>query len=124
MASNERAVQKSSHHESREENPQKAPRKALLDFNHDTWKQICISIDPASAANKATGIVIMPTRKKSQKLTSIFSRRSAISQRIVANDPVIERFGPKSTPMRTAFAIESVACDACTVLPAIRPSGR
>jgi hypothetical protein len=38
--------------------------------------------------------------------------RSAISQRIVANDPATERFGPSSTPIGTAFAIRPFLCAA------------
>ena len=55
-------------------------------------------------------MAIAPTFRKSQKLTSRFSLRKAINQRMVASDPVIERFGPRSTPMRTASAIGHFAC--------------
>jgi hypothetical protein len=41
------------------------------------------------------GIAIAPTFKKSQKLTSNFSLRNAMSHRIVARDPVIERLGAR-----------------------------
>ena len=44
-----------------------------------------------------------PTLRKSQKLTSSFSLRSASSQRMVASEPVIERLGPRSTPISTAL---------------------
>ncbi len=36
--------------------------------------------------------------RNGQAPTSIFSRRSATSQRMVASDPVTDRFGPRSTP--------------------------
>ena len=59
-------------------------------------------IAPPSAAISATGIAIAPIFRNVQKLTSSFSPpvpspeslRSASSQRIVASDPVTERFGP------------------------------
>ena len=55
--------------------------------------------------SNATGIATAPTLRESPKFTSSFSLRSAVSQRIVANDPVTERFGPSSTPIGTALAI-------------------
>ena len=44
----------------------------------------------------------IPHLRKVQPATFSPSRRRAISQSTVASDPVTERFGPRSTPMRTA----------------------
>ncbi len=44
---------------------------------------------------RAKGIATMPTLKNSHAVISTFSRRSAISQRIVAREPVTDRFGPE-----------------------------
>src|SRR5215472_12407197 len=56
------------------------------------------------ASRRAKDVTIRPTFKKVQALTCRFSRRRAMSQRIVANDPVTERLGPRSIPMSIAFA--------------------
>ena len=49
------------------------------------------------------------------------SRRKAISQSIVAKEPVTERFGPKSTPINTAFFTISGACANLKTFPTIKP---
>ncbi len=48
-------------------------------------------IAAASAATSAGGVTSMPIFRKRQAVTSIFSRRSATSHKIVASDPVTER---------------------------------
>ena len=69
----------------------------LYSAAYEFGKTIRIRIAPPSAASRANGMATAPTLKKSQKLTLSFSLRKAISHKIVASDPVIERFGPKST---------------------------
>lgn len=56
----------------------------------------------STAPAKANGIAIIPIRRNSHAVICTFSRRNAISQRIVASDPVTDRFGPKSTPIKIA----------------------
>ena len=46
----------------------------------------------------------MPMRKNCQPVTWRPSRLMAISQRMVASDPVMERLGPRSMEMRTTLA--------------------
>src|SRR3984957_18356341 len=77
-----------------------------------------------SAKSSVGGITKMPRRRKRSAPTCSPSRRSAISQRIVASEPVTERFGPRSTPIRTAPVICCDACAACVVVAAINPVGR
>ena len=60
-------------------------------------------IAAASAAIKAGGVTSRPSLRNGQAPTSIFSRRSATSQRMVASDPVTDRLGPRSTPIRIAL---------------------
>ena len=90
---------------------------------------------PPRAADRATGIAIAPTLRNFQKLMSmgsppgfspsgVESLRRASSQRMVASEPVTERLGPRSTPMRTALAMRPWVWEAWMVAPAIRPSGR
>ncbi len=50
----------------------------------------------------AGGITNMPSRRKRSAPTCSPSRRSATSHRIVASEPVTDRFGPRSTPIRIA----------------------
>ncbi len=45
-----------------------------------------------------------PMRRKRHPLTFRPALRTRISQRMLASDPVTERFGPRSTPSNTAFA--------------------
>ena len=49
----------------------------------------------ASASSKATGITTTPSRRNCQADTSTPSRRMAVSQRIVASEPVTDRLGTK-----------------------------
>jgi Na+/H+ antiporter NhaD/arsenite permease-like protein len=67
-------------------------------------------------------MAMAPTLRKSQPLTLRFSLRSAISQRMVAREPVMERFGPRSTPINTALAINDATAVVLTpaILVAIR----
>jgi hypothetical protein len=71
-----------------------------------------IRMAPPIEDNRAMGIATTPILRKRQKLTSSFSLRRARSQRIVASEPVTERFGPRLTPIRTACAIRPFACAA------------
>src|ERR1700693_1341223 len=91
---------------------------------YEAPKNNCINTAPANDANKAIGIATAPILKKSQKFTSIFCLRKAMSHRIVASEPVIERLGPRSTPIRTALATRPLACAAWSVAPASKPKGR
>src|ERR1700759_1401387 len=52
------------------------------------------------ARNRAGGITSAPHFRKTKKVRSSRPLRMAISQRIVASEPVTERFGPRSTPIR------------------------
>ena len=54
----------------------------------------------ASAAISAGGVATSPIFRNCQADTWIFSRRSAVSHRMVASDQVTEMFGPRSTPIR------------------------
>src|ERR1039458_2260274 len=75
-------------------------------------------------AISATGMAIMPILKNSQAVISTFSRRRAMSQRIVASEPVTERLGPRSTPIRIACATTVVSCACRIAAPLIRPTGK
>ena len=48
---------------------------------------------PPTEASSAAGMATMPTLRKSQKLTSSFSLRRAMSQRMVASEPVTGEIG-------------------------------
>jgi len=74
--------------------------------------------------NKANGMTTMPTLKNCQPVIFTFSLRSAISHKMVAKDPAIDRLGPRSTPMRTALATALGFCDDWTAAPLISPTGR
>ena len=78
----------------------------------------------ATARISAGGITCAPTLRKVQKLTFSFSRRIALNQRMVASDPVIERFGPMSTPISTASTTRCGACACTSVELAMSPAGR
>src|SRR5258705_4528116 len=52
------------------------------------------------------------------------SRRNAISHRMVASEPVTERLGPRSTPIRIAPTTYGGTCAAWLVVAAIKPIGR
>ncbi len=52
------------------------------------------------------------------------SRRNTTSHKMVASEPVTERFGPTSTPIKIALLISSGTFAACTAFPAINPAGR
>jgi len=78
----------------------------------------------AIAQTSAVVIIKMPSFKKVHALTIKFSRRKATSQSMVAREPVMERFGPKSIPIKTALFTISGRCPGCTALAAIRPVGR
>ena len=55
------------------------------------------------ASKRAGGITSAPSLRKVQALTLSPSRRSAVNQRMVASEPVTDRFGPRSTPISTAL---------------------
>src|SRR5579859_46886 len=63
----------------------------------------------AMARRSAGGITIAPMRKNALALMAMPSRRNAVSQRMVASEPVTERFGPRSTPISTARITGSAA---------------
>src|SRR5437763_2204564 len=72
----------------------------------------------------AGGITTAPNRRNLQNPTRSPSRRIATNQRMVANDPVTERFGPRSIPMSTESRIGPTAPAAFTAAPVISPLGR
>ena len=75
-------------------------------------------------AIRANGIAMMPILKNSQAVISTFSRRRAMSQRIVASEPVTERLGPRSTPIKIACATTLVSSACRIAAPLIRPMGK
>src|SRR5665213_2342925 len=63
-----------------------------------------VTASPPSPTMQATapgGITTMPSFGNCHAVTATPSRRSAISQRIVASEPVTERLGPRSTPINS-----------------------
>ena len=68
----------------------------------------------------AGGVTSAPICKKRQAVTSIFSRRNATSQRMVASEPVIDRFGPRSTPISIALVTPCGRWSAALTEPTIR----
>ena len=64
-----------------------------------------VTIRNITAKKSAIGKTTTPTLRKDRKLTSSPSRRIAVSHKMVAREPVIERLGPKSTPIRSASMI-------------------
>src|SRR3974390_2936475 len=93
--------------------PQKSKRKA-----------VAYRIAAASAATSAGGVTSAPIARKRQAVTSIFCRRKATSQRMVAREPVTEKFGPRSTPIRIAATTEAGRWSLAATEPATRPTGR
>jgi hypothetical protein len=75
-------------------------------------------------AISATGMAMMPILKNSHAVITTFSRRRAMSQRIVPSEPVTERLGPRSTPIRIACATTLVSCTCRIAEPLIRPTGK
>ena len=47
-------------------------------------------------------MTMIPSFRNVQALTRKPSRRSAVSHRMVASEPVTDKFGPRSTPIRIA----------------------
>src|SRR5664279_4642193 len=78
----------------------------------------------ASDATSAAGIATAPVFRKVQPLTFSPCLRSATSHRMVASDPVTDRFGPRSMPMATALWTTGSTPAPMTTEPAIRPAGR
>ena len=58
---------------------------------------------PALASSRAGGITSIPSLRNCQAVTLCPSRRRAVSHRMVASEPVTDRFGPRSTPISTAL---------------------
>ena len=56
----------------------------------------------AIASRSAGGIITMPSFRNDPTPTVWPSRRSAMSHRMVASEPVTDRLGPRLTPIRTA----------------------
>src|ERR1700693_1058504 len=77
-----------------------------------------------SASSSAGGMTTRPSLRNCQAATCSPSRRSAISHRMVASDPVTERFGPRSTPIRIAPVTCAGTCAAWLTVAAISPAGR
>ena len=65
-----------------------------------------------SARTSAGSITTAPSLRKCQLLTVIFSRRKAISHRMVASEPVTERLGPRSMPISSALVTGTGTCAA------------
>src|SRR5437899_9327825 len=51
---------------------------------------------------RAGGMTRSPSRRNFNIVTSCRSRLSVTSQRMVASEPAIDKFGPRSTPISTA----------------------
>ncbi|PAV70682.1 hypothetical protein WR25_15310 [Diploscapter pachys] len=77
-----------------------------------------------SAATSAGGITSTPRRKKLNAPTCSPSRRIATSHSSVAREPVIDRFGPRSTPISKAAVVCRGSSTSWPMEPAIRPVGR
>jgi hypothetical protein len=60
-----------------------------------------------NASRSAGGRTSTPSLRKLQAPTSSPSRLRAVSHRMVASEPVTERFGPRSTPTRIALVTRS-----------------
>ena len=72
------------------------PRRGVNSAHRDTT-------DSASSdSSSAGGITARPSLRNREAPTCSPSRRSAISQRMVASEPVTDRLGPRSTPIRIA----------------------
>src|SRR5450432_4159040 len=78
----------------------------------------------AIARMSAGGITTMPSLRNCQALTTTPSRRSATNHKIVAREPVTERLGPRSTPIRMALETAGGTPVALTAEPAKRPAGK
>jgi ubiquinone/menaquinone biosynthesis C-methylase UbiE len=78
----------------------------------------------ATASNNAGVMTSAPILRNSHAPMRTPSLRSTISHRIVASDPVTDKFGPRSTPISTASRTGPVSRIALTALPASRPDGR
>ena len=76
------------------------------------------------ASSSAGGMITRPSLRNVHAPTACPSRRSAVSHRMVASEPVTDRFGPRSMPTSTAPVTAEGACAACTAVPAISPAGR
>src|SRR5580692_13223559 len=70
-----------------------------------------ISTRTKSAASSAGGITTMPTLKNRQKPIGSRSLRMLASHNKVASDPVMARFGPRSTPIKNESEIRGEAWD-------------
>lgn len=65
-----------------------------------------------------------PILKNFMKSTSSPSQRIERSHRIVASEPVIDRFGPRSTPISMASITRSGLCACNAAALAASPAGR
>src|SRR5882762_6764 len=77
-----------------------------------------------SDAMSAGGITRQPSPKNFQALTVCPSRRSATNHKMVAREPVTDRLGPRSTPIRSAPVTCGDNCAPLATEPAISPSGK
>ncbi len=76
------------------------------------------------ASASAGGITSTPHFRNLQNPTSWPSRRIAMSQRMVANEPVTERFGPTINTDQHCVSKRAGAPAARTAAPLISPLGR
>src|SRR5713226_5169804 len=69
-------------------------------------RDVCVHGDTADRARSdsksAGGMTTRPSLRNRDAPTTSPSRRKAISHRMVASEPVTDRFGPRSTPIRIA----------------------
>src|ERR1700681_1002587 len=75
-------------------------------------------------SNSAGGMTTSPNLRNRPAPTVPPPRRRAISHRMVAREPVTDRLGPRSTPIRIAPVICAGTCAAVRVVAAIKPIGR
>jgi hypothetical protein len=75
----------------------------LFVWGQDRYK-VAPKATAADAETNAGSVTTTPSLRKTQAVTWMPSRRRAVNQRMVAREPVTEKFGPRSTPTRTALA--------------------
>jgi hypothetical protein len=95
----------------------------LFVWGQDRYK-VAPKATAADAETNAGSVTTTPSLRKTQAVTWMPSRRRAVNQRMVAREPVTEKFGPRSTPTRTALATGVGAWATVSAEPAIRPAGR
>lgn len=72
--------------------------RLVIDAIHTDRDRQRTSHSHNDVTNNVIGTIIKPSRRYSNGLTWTPRDRTAVSQRIVASEPVVVRFGPRSTP--------------------------